>query len=309
MTTTQPQQLYKPKGAIALNEPSAKIQLRLGIQGGFGSGKTFAATTFKNPVFLSLDRGLASHTGRKDIIETPFWNPAFVDSVCKRESVTYFNHKVNATKITPPNIKDALVKWLAEEASKLSPEQTLVIDGQSGIETAYHAGYWVNPKITKSQQGRGGGEVDGYAEWNQKVDYFDEIMLYIKSLSCDVIWIAHEMQERDSKGNLTGKVDPLLTGQYADKIGKEFTDWYRATVLSKPKTEEEKNEKVAAIGSRELYDEYIKSTPSNVQCVYLWQTQTSDIVKCKTSLVGAPKYVLAHSSTFERYKRKISTDV
>lgn len=297
-------ELYKPPGAITLDTVDSNIQIRLGIQGPFGSGKTFAAATFPNPVFLSLDRGLLGLSGRKDIIEIPFYNASFVESICKKESETYYDLKTNRTRVTPPNRKDAIVTWLMTEATKLTKDQTLVLDNQTDLQTAYHSGYWTNPKITKGTNKGGGGDIDSWAEWNQKVDWFLEIMVSLKGLRCNVVYIAHETQERDTKGNLTGQLTPLLTGQFGDQIGKHFTDWYRAHVITKPKTAEEMQKKESAMGSRAYVEECMKSTPTTCNVMYLWQTQTDELVNCKTTLVDVPKYVIANASVFNKYKRK-----
>ena len=58
---------YIPKGAVSLNTITVKPQIRLGLQGYSGTGKTWAALTFPNPIVLNLDRGLGAHTGRSDV--------------------------------------------------------------------------------------------------------------------------------------------------------------------------------------------------------------------------------------------------
>lgn len=295
------EELYKPPGSITLDQADYNFQIRLGIQGMLGTGKTWAALTFNKPIVLSLDKGLISHVGRADVQEMPFYNPVFVDGLVPRVNPTYIDLRTGSKRTTPPNKKDAIIKWMTEEAPKIPKDYTLVMDGSTGIQAAYHTQYWVSPKITK-----GSGEIDAYAEYKQKIDYFTELMMLIKSLNCNVIYIAHEIQDRDSKGNLNGSIRTLLSGQFCDELGTHFSDWFRARVFPKPKTEEAINKMVTDSGqSKSTVEEWIKSVPSNCDSIYLWQTQSDNLCNCKTSLVAAPKYVIANASVFQKYKRKV----
>ena len=78
------EEIYKPSGSINLSESQTKPQIRLGIQGPPGSGKTWAALTFPNPVIINLDRGLGAHAGRSDVIDVPFYSGSFVDKIIPR---------------------------------------------------------------------------------------------------------------------------------------------------------------------------------------------------------------------------------
>src|ERR1017187_902817 len=98
-------EIYTPPNCTTL-EKVTKQQIRLGVQGYPGSGKTFAALTFPNPIVLNLDRGLGAHQGRSDVIEIPFYQKAF-----------------SGGKET---CKDKLVEWLEREGPKLTDQQTLI---------------------------------------------------------------------------------------------------------------------------------------------------------------------------------------
>src|SRR6267378_7118672 len=113
--------LYIPAQCYPLSESSVEQQTRLGIQGFPNTGKTWAALTFKNPIVLNLNRGLKAHQDRSDVYEIPFYKSEFA----KRDEV-----------------KDRIILWLEKEAVKLTEEQTLVIDGLSDLEIAYHK--WFN---------------------------------------------------------------------------------------------------------------------------------------------------------------------
>lgn len=302
METSQPNNIYIPPGAIPLDKVDQKFQLRLGIQGPPKWGKTWGALTFPNPVVLSYDRGLVSHVGRSDVIEIPFYNPAFVDGICPRGGIEFTDFNTQQKKIRPPNRKDALVKWLSTEALKLTANQTLILDGNTGIEASFHIQYWVDPPVGKD------GILNKYTEWRWKIDFFTEIAMALKSLACDVILISHESPDRNEKGDLNGMVRPLITGQFQDQIQSHFTDWFRSRVVSKPSSKDlhEKFMTDWKIDAATL-KEWIESTPPEHQTIYLWQTSSDSICSCGTSLVNNPKYILANHKSFSKYKRQNKT--
>ncbi len=276
--------IYKPNGFRPLvQEP----QIRLCLQGAPGAGKTWEALTFPNPCVLNFDRGLGAHVGRTDVIEIPFFEPAFVDSYYPRDN-----------KTDPPNRKNALHKWLGVEALKLKSNQTLVIDSNTQINNAYHADYNLHPVIAKS------GKVDDFGVWNQKVDYFGEIMELLKALACHVVYICHETSDRDKTGELNGKVRALIRGQFGDELASHFTDYFRCHTFAKPTAEKMDKFKEFFKLTTEEAKEWIASTPNDT--LYVWQTQSDEIAKgVKTSsLVGAPKFILANYNSFAKYKRK-----
>lgn len=292
MTATQPivqsqetNAIYTPPGSVHLDN-YLDLQLRVGLQGYPKTGKTFSGMSFPNPIAISFDRGLISHVGRSDIIEMPFYDGKFVDSIIKRDGI-----------LCPPNRKEALILWLSNDGQKLTKNQTLIIDGGTGIQASYHVWYRQNPAITTN------GAEDKFAQWRLKADYFAEIMILLKSLKCSVVYITHESADRDAKGELNGQVRPLLTGQFVDELASHFTDWYRCLTVAKPSPEKVQDFKNKFILNEADYKEWIASTTT--QTIYLWQTQSDELAKCGTSLIGAPKYILANYSQFNKYKKKI----
>jgi hypothetical protein len=236
---------------------------------------------------LNIDRGLGAHIGRKDVIEIPFWNPTFVDKIIPRSGLS-----------NPPNRKDAIIKWLSTEGMKLVAEQTLVIDSSTQLQNAFHAEYRINPKVTKQ------GKIDDFGEWNYKLIFFDEVMALLKSLKCNVVYICHETADRDRTGELNGSVRPLLTGQFSDQLASHFTDWFRCHAYSKPLEDKQAKAKEFFGLSDGQLKEWLASTSNGT--MYVWQTASDEIAKhVKTStMVNAPKYVLANYSVFGQYKRK-----
>lgn len=280
--------IYRPPSSKLLSELQAEPQLRVGLQGPPGCGKTWCSLTFPNPIVLNFDRGLGAHVGRPDVQEIPFYDPKFVDSVKARTGLS-----------SPPNRRDALLIWLSQHGTKLSCNQTLVIDSLTQLQNAFHSEYDINPTIARS------GKIDEFAVWNQKVRYFGDLCDMLKALPCHVVLTSHETADRDKDGNYNGGVRPLLTGQFADQLASHFTDFFRCHAFAKPSGDRMAKFKevmlVDDVGSREL----IASTSPSCQSIYMLQTQADEICKCKTStLVGAPKFVLANYSTFSKYKRK-----
>ncbi len=284
-TTEAPQQLYIPKYAKSM-ATAGPSQIRLGLQGWAGTGKTWAALTFPGPVVVSLDRGLAAHVGRKDVIEAPFYNIDF----CK---------KVNPNHKDKHNMADTLRFFLDKEAKKLEPDQTLIWDGCSGTQYAYHQWY-ENNKVVSTRSGK----EDEYAEWRLKIDYFTNIHEHFKTLQCHVIFIAHENPQKEKDGGYLGKVRPLLGGQFGDQILKEYTNWFRQLTKDKPK-------EATVITPQELFkwgfktvDEYKEMTNQfKGNTIYYWQTEGDDIFDAKCSLVDAPRFIPASFETFKRYQR------
>lgn len=280
--------IYTPPNVFSLENVTSQ-QIRLGIQGFPGTGKTWAALTFPNPIVLNLDRGLGAHVGRKDVLEIPFYRSDF----CGKRS----------------ELKDRLVLWLEKEGKKLTAAQTLVFDGCTSLEIAYHQWFAANQMsfLTKT------GKVDDFAEWQVKKKYFGELHELFKELACNVVFISHEAERADKPttvgqpGAYTGKIRPLLTGAYGDIICRDYTDWFRQHASDKP-TEDKltpeflANWKMTKAEFQNLMTKYPRNT------FYFWQTEGSDLFdgKC-SSLVNYPRFMPAEYGSFEKYKRKATS--
>lgn len=285
MTTTS--DIYIPTGAESL-EHTSQAQIRLGIQGAPGEGKTWAALTFPNPIVLNLDRGLGAHIGRKDVHEIKMYDPSFVDKLAKR------------VQGGPPNRRDATLKWLETEGQKLGYSQTLIVDAGTGLEEAFDAQESLEPVYTDS------GSIDKFSFWRHKIEYFGSITSILVSLKCNVVYISHEQVDRDKKGELTGKMKPLLTGQYADKLVSKFTDWVRAIALDKPKDFNNiKDSELKNFGFKNAieYKAMCDAFPRNT--IYVWKLESDDMFSGKiSSLVNFPTYIPANYQSFQKYMRK-----
>lgn len=277
-----------PPNSVTLDKVTAKQQIRLGIQGYPGTGKTWSALTFNNPIVLNLDRGLGAHAGRADVIEVPFYNPSFG---------------------TKEQIKDKLITWLDVQGKQISDEQTLVIDGLSSLEVAYHTWFTANERNFLTTNGK----VDAFAEWQVKKKYFGELFEALKVLKCDVVLLAHEAARPDKPttvgqpGMYSGKIRPLLTGAYGDIIGRDFTDWFRMHSAAKP-ADYSKLEDAKLKSDWDMNKEQFKDMCNTFDrdTIYYWQTCGDDLFDAKaSSLVNFPKYIPANYKSFNKYMRKI----
>jgi hypothetical protein len=280
--------IYLPPNCVTLDKSTSKQQIRLGIQGFPGTGKTWAALTFPNPIVLNLDRGLGAHTGRADVIEIPFYLPSFCGG--KGE------------------LKDKLIEWIEREGVKLGAEQTLVFDGCSSLEVAYHLWFALNQHKFLTKQGK----VDDFAEFQVKKKYFGELHELFKSLKCDIISISHESERADKPttvgqpGTYSGKIRPILTGAYGDIIVRDYTDWFRQHASDKPKDYTTLTpESLANWGmkTKEEFKAMCDTFPRNT--IYFWQLEGDDKFDGKCgSLVNFPRFIPANYKSFTTYMRK-----
>lgn len=283
--------LYIPKGARTLDTIHS-AQIRLGIQGPPGEGKTFGALTFPNPVVGNIDRGLGAHIGRKDIIEIPFYDAEW----CKAQGAKWKSGEA-------VNRRDAIMTWCRAELPKLVAEQTFIMDASTGLEAAFDIEQSKFPFYTKS------GEEDKFVFWREKVNWFQELFEDIfKAIPCNVIYICHEQLERNKQGDLTGKNNPLFTGQFKDKLVSHLTDHFRQHCVDK-KPDEKIDDKTLRLWGMSSKDEFKKMQDSFIgNSVYCWQTEGDDIFSAKASSMkpGTPRFIPANYESFMKWRKPIS---
>jgi hypothetical protein len=286
MTTIleSPTNIYIPPNSLTLDK-APLAQRRVGIQGFPGTGKTWSALTFPNPIVINIDRGLGAHHGRKDVIELPFYDKEF----CKKIYPAY-----------PDRLKEVVLTWLNTYAHKLTKDQTLIFDGLTAIDSAYHTDWKKYPAYSK-----GSGKVDDWAEWGLKLAYFGELCDVFYSLNCNVVFISHESEKKDKSGEYTGKIRPLMQGSFVDKIVGKFTDWFRQLSADKPKdwaTVNADNIKsnwgMSVSEFKAMCDTYPRNT------IYYWQLEgdSSFDGKC-SSLVNFPRFIPSNYASFSKYLR------
>ena len=283
--------MYTPPHAIPLDQVTQQ-QIRLGIQGYGKTGKTSAALTFPNPIVVNLDRGLGAHIGRKDVVELPFWSNEFCAKINSK-------HKNNS------HIRDTLIQWLKSEGQKLEADQTLVWDGGTGTQNAYHAWYDNNRVYSVKS-----GKEDEFAQWKLKIEFFAELCEEFKRLRCHVVYICHEADKKDkATGEYTGKIRPLLTGQFQDQLVSHFSDWVRQLTADKPadfsKIQPETLYKwgfKTQAEFKEMCDKFPRNT------IYFWQLESDDVFDGGvSSLVNFPRFIPATYESFLKYSKHKQT--
>jgi hypothetical protein len=279
--------IYIPAGCKTLEVQTGRAQIRLGLQGFPGTGKTWSALTFNNPIVANTDRGLGAHQGRKDVVDVPFYDIKFAGR--------------------PETAKDVLIRWLETEAIKLTNEQTLVWDSLTATEVLYHL--WFRDNEQKLAYTKN-GQKDSFVEWSLKTKFFEELFALFKSLSCDIVIISHESEQQDKSttpgqpGGYSGKIRPLYTGAMKDKLTKDFTDWFRQLSCAKPKDDALTPEVLANWKmTKDEFKAMLNTFPGTT--LYFWQSQGDDLFDAKaSSLVNPPKYLPATFSAFAKYMRK-----
>jgi len=275
-TTAQASELYVPPYSVRLCD-IPMTQIRLGLQGYAGLGKTWSALSAPNPLIANFDNKLTAHR-HKQIPVIPFHNSVFVNEVRKTPNTADF--KVNPK--LPPNIHDCFLVWLKEEGFRLTNNQTLIPDSWTSLMNSFELFYKYNPVYQN-------GKENSWAPYTAKIAYAQEVMLILKSLSCHVIVTFHETDHRDkTTKELTGKIRPLMSGQFADQIAGHFTDWYRMHHVPKVKANGEE-----VILNKGTPFEYKIQDPNGE---YFWQTKSDDTVDCCCSMPDVPMMVRADFS-------------
>lgn len=244
--------MFIPPNAKPLNT-LAQPPLRLALQGAPGTGKTYAAVTFPNPLVLDFDNKLGAHRSRSDISVIPFYDNDSIEAIS--QEIRKKSAKIPGGIVDRAN---TLLAWLKGPALLLAPEQTLIIDSWSMLQNNFDAAAAATPVMGKD------GTVDKFEFWARKQKYSLAALESLKSLACRVIVTFHETVERDDSGNLTGKLNPLMDGKVKDQLQQHFTDWYR---------------QIADI-PRDSAGKIIPGKPVE----YLWQIKSDNLCNCTCSI-------------------------
>ena len=185
-------------------------QIRLGVIGAPGTGKTTFAMTFPNVLVLDFDGKLPPGTRA-----VPFYNQKWL----KEQKSWMRPSSVNFAD------RDALAYFLRNEAPRLSPDTTLVVDSWTSImnrldmwhEAVKHTLFYSEKKK----------EVDGFAVHADRITFAVEIFNLFKNLPCNLIITMHEQIERNEDGLPTGSIKPLMKGQFADQMAAHLTGFFR----------------------------------------------------------------------------------
>ncbi len=180
------------------------------------TGKTTGARTFPNPYMVDFDNNLP--IGTPNVIQ--MWDDAFVDKIVKR--------------VVPqvPNRRDALLIVLADLAHELPADTTIICDSLTRIESNFNMQekYEPQPRSAKS------GEIDGHAQFRNRLSYFDTLFTMLVGCAANVVFIAHQQQDRNSTGDVVGQIKPALMGQIGEKMPGYFPVVLQAVRQKNPDT-------------------------------------------------------------------------
>ena len=247
-------------------------QICLGLQGAPGTGKTYSALTFPNPIVLDIDNGL-TRFGGTDLTTVPVFDH---DWCCNLANGKYKPKKQGQT----PDRMSIIEDFLLEEAMKMSDQQTLIIDSWSSLQDAFDQEQNLPHRVVKRMTKT--GEEDKFKFWDEKIKYSKRILSLVRSLKCHVIVTFHELQVRHpDTGVLLDKVAPLMQGKFVAELKRFFTDWFRVV-----------NEE-----TRDATKKNVVSTQ------YFWQIRPDNQCDTKTRLnVPDGTYrVEPHYKIFEQY--------
>jgi hypothetical protein len=276
-------------------------QIRLGIQGAPGEGKTYASLNgWPGPIVVAdFDNKLGVHKDRTDVRVLPFWSARFINEDLKINNAPFSNGYIGKTTRggvgkpdpkLPPNRRDALTWWLSTEGQKLENDQTLILDSWTSLQAAFDQQTEIEPEVGRD------GKVNEFAFWMAKIDWSADVCSLLKSLNCHVICTFHEMPQRDPKsGMLLEKIQPLMQGKFTTQIASHFTDFFRQIAVPRYNRKGEEV-KLHVPGNRSY------SLSKDVE--YFWQITSDDEFSATSTLTKADgaKYVPAEYGSFLKYR-------
>jgi len=171
------------------------------------TGKTTGARTFPNCIIVDFDGNLPPDV--PNVI--PMWSDTFVDGIKPRAMTA------PGLPPMPANRRDVLLTILADLSKSLPKGYTIIVDSLTRIESWYNAQEEAEPK----PRGKS-GDVDGHTLFRKRLAYFDTLFSMLTACPANVIFIAHQQQDRDDKGNITMQVKPALQGQIGEKMPGYF---------------------------------------------------------------------------------------
>lgn len=263
------EEVYIPASARNLKDIKFP-QIRLGLQGSPGTGKTTGALTFPNPLILALEPGYKNWVGQ-DIPMVPFWDQDWVKEYEKGKFKQAKEGKLF------DNVRDALIYFLKNECLKMKHGQTLVFDSWSAFQTYESYQTDLDPHATRA------GKVDDFYPYQKKIEYATEVMTLLCSMKCHVVVTFHESQIRDTEtGRLLDQVAPLMQGKFVAEIKRFFPDYYRCIA-------EDKKDPAGKVISTD----------------YKWQVRTDSKFVAKSTL-NVPEgqfFVEPHFNVFTKYAK------
>lgn len=260
--------MYSPSYGTKLSDIT-DFQIRLGLMGPSGTGKTTSMLMFPNPVVINIDNLLLAHRHRTDVIDLPFWDK---DWITNKLGYKYSNN------ILYP-IRDAVLWFLRNEAIKLQVDQTLCLDSWTTLQAEFDKQQELEPVRTST------GAINDYGFWDKKIDFSEAVLTALKNLRCHVVVTFHEQDVYAGSSNkVLARVEPLMQGKFVKKIGLFFSDFYQTYVTY--------NEKKSPDGK------------INSETEYWWRTKSTDITGLRSRSNDIPAIVKPSFDVFKPYLEK-----
>lgn len=184
------------------------MQVRMGLIGAPGTGKTTAALTFPNAIVLDEDNKCPP-----GVNNVPLWDP----EVCRKW--------VTVKSKIDYGPRNGLIDFLKTEGPKFPKDSTLIHD--SWTSTMNKLDGWQDANKVSIYWSAKKNEVDGFALHGDRLAMAVELSNAYKALKCNVIICIHEQIERDKDGNALSSIKPLMKGQFADQMAAHLTAFFR----------------------------------------------------------------------------------
>lgn len=237
-----------------------------------GSGKSFAAASFPDPIFAMFDNNMPPEKKKLGLKELPFYDTEWVNQCVIKEGAMS-----NSFKDRPVSLFGRYLRTLARE---LKPNQTLVIDHLQRISDrlfeAINADY---ASAIKS---------NAYEEWTLFGNFMCGVFTICESLKCNVVMLSQEeeLRELESSKILTRRW--LMPGKmFAPRVPSFFNNVFRQTKIT-----ESPNKISSAIA--QPFNPNEKADDK-----YYWQIRKDELFDTiRTTIPGNQKYVPANYSSF-----------
>jgi AAA domain len=219
--------MFTPTYAIPLNKVAASAH-RIVIQGAPGTGKTTACLTFPNLTVIDIDKKLDGHRHRNDVNVLPFYDSKWVNETLGRSVNPAWGGFGSGQNY---RMHDAVLKYVQTEGRHFLPEQNLLIDSGSLLDSALNVYYDTNPITSKGSKDREASD-DKRATWQARRIFWDTLAASLLQLNCGVIITFHEAYPQDADGKILGKILPAVQGSFKEVIQGRFSGWFRQVTIA-----------------------------------------------------------------------------
>lgn len=198
----------------------------IALIGAANSGKTWAAATFPNPLFVDFDKKLPRHL-TTPVSSLPFWDEVFLAEVIKEEKLAA-STKIGGIVAS----SHVFLAWITKVAPSIPEDVTLVIDSWTMMQQL------LDRVLNATKKQNSAGEVDTREYYARKATLSTEVLAALKNLKCQHVVIFHESKDMKSDGSPSGKLNPLMAGSLKESLPQNFTHWIRQTAEENKTTKE-----------------------------------------------------------------------